>query len=170
MRGGGTTQRASATIWFQVAFALFVLVVGTLVYVLDRSGDSVPFFSLVNIAHLLPSIFGRMGDSLPTFAHAFAFSVLTAVWLGGHERARLSACLMWFGIDTAFEAGQHPQVAERLAQFVPGWFEHLPILEQADSYFLSGTFDAGDLISIAAGAAAAYLMTGYTVPKDLSHE
>ena len=133
---------------------------GTLLYCHGSAGS---------IAHLLPSLFGRISDSLPTFAHAFAFSLLTAAWFGGGRRIGLAACLTWFGVDTAFEVGQHPQIAERLVRFIPDGFGGLPILDQADSYFLSGTFDAWDLTSIAVGAAAAYLLIRCTEPKDEPH-
>jgi len=162
-------QTVAVTNWAQVAVAVFVLFVGTLVYVLDRPGESVLFFSTVNISGLLPSLFGRIGESLPTFSHAFAFSLLTAAWLGEGERIGFSACLTWFGVDTACEVGQHPQISERLVQFIPGWFERLPILKQTDVYFLSGTFDVGDLISIALGAAAAYLVTVCTTSRHIHH-
>jgi len=154
----------------QVAVAVFVLVVGTLVYVLDRPGESVPFFNAISAVQLLPGFFGPVGESLPTFSHVFAFSVLTAAWLGGGKRATLPVCLTWFGIDTAFEVGQHPQIAERLTQYIPGCFERLPILKQADSYFLSGTFDVRDLTSIAVGAAAAYVVTVYPTSRNIPHE
>jgi len=169
--GGGlkTNSAQAAPNWAQVAVALFVLFVGTLVYVLDRSSASVPFFSVVSLADTLPPVFGRMGESLPTFAHVFAFSLLTAAWLGGGERAGLLACLGWFGVDTALEAGQHPQIAEGLVQFIPDSFEGFPILNQADGYFVSGTFDAWDLISIAVGAATAYVLIWCTAPKDEPH-
>ena len=160
---------ASSRIWTQVAVAGFALGLGTLVYVLDRSSASVPFFSAVSLADTLPPVFGRLGESLPTFAHVFAFSLLTAAWLGGGRRIGLTACLAWFGLDTAFEIGQRPQIAERLVQFIPDGFEGLPILAQADSYFLSGTFDTWDLISIAVGAATAYLLIRCTAPKAEPH-
>jgi hypothetical protein len=155
-----------ATSWVQVVVAVSVLVIGALVYVLDRPTGAVPFFTTVSLDGQLPSVFGTIGNSLPTFAHVFALSVLTAAWLGRKKCAGLSACLFWFGLDTAFEVGQHPQVAQRIVQFMPSWFERLPLLEQADTYFLAGTFDTWDLISIAAGAAAAYLAIVCTTPKD----
>ena len=153
----------------QVGVGLFVLFLGALVYVLDRSSGSAPFFSTVSMAHLLPSLFGRLGDNLPTFAHVFAFGLLTAACLGGGRRAGLLACLSWFGIDTAFEVGQHPWLAEQVVQFIPGWFERLPILQYAEAYFISGTFDVRDLMSIAAGAIAACLVNIYTTPRDIRH-
>jgi len=157
---------ASSRIWTQVAVAGFALGLGTLVYVLDRSSASVPFFSAVSLGDTLPPVFGRLGESLPTFSHVFAFSVLTAAWFGGGTRAGLWACVGWFGVDTAFEAGQHPQIAEGLVQFIPDWFEDLPILAQAGSYFVSGTFDGWDLISIAIGAAVAYIAVCWTSLRD----
>jgi len=102
--GGGLKRQvarsASATSWIQVAVAFSVLMLGTLVYVLDRSSESVPFFSAISLADTLPPVFGRMGESLPTFAHVFAFSLLTAAWLGRGRRNAVAACLGWFGMDT----------------------------------------------------------------------
>jgi hypothetical protein len=170
MGGGFKTQGAHGAPvanWVPVAVAFAVFLLGTLVYVLDRPGDSVPFLSAIRLGHRLPSVFGQIGENLPTFAHVFALSVLTAIWLGGRKGAGLLACLSWFGIDTAFEVGQHPQIAERLVQFIPGWFDRLPILAQADAYFLSGTFDVRDLISIVVGAAAAYLLIGCVAPRNI---
>jgi hypothetical protein len=160
---------APATNWTQVAIAVLTLALGTLVYVLDRPAGSVPFFSAIHLAEGWPALFGRIGDSLPTFVHAFAFSVLTAAWLGGARRFALPACLTWFGVDSALEAGQHPRFAQTLADLVPGWFDALPILGRADSYFLRGTFDVIDLISIALGAAAAYLLIRCTGRTEESH-
>ena len=169
MGGRPTTkgvQAAPVTNWTQVAVAVFVLVLGTLVYVLDRSSESVPFFSAVSLAHLLPGLFGRIGESLPTFSHVFAFSLLTAAWFGGGRNTGLAACLVWFGVDAAFEVGQHPQIAPELAQLVPAWFDSLPILSQSGGYFLLGTFDAWDLTSIAMGAGTAYVFISWISSRD----
>ena len=149
--------------WVRAAVGALVLAVGTLVYLFDWPAEQMPIQSAVSLGDVTPVIFGAAGGSLPTFAHAFAFSLLTAAWLGGGDRAGLWACLTWFGSDTAFELGQQPQIAERLVECLPGWFESLPVLAQADSYFLSGTLDAWDLASIGLGAAAAYWITAHTL-------
>jgi len=39
----------------------------------------------------------------------------------------------------------------------PGWFSNIPFIENVPAYFLQGTFDVLDLVSIAVGAVAAYL-------------
>ncbi len=154
----------------QAALGALVLAVGVLVYVFDRPAEQLAFLSAFNFAAVTPAVFGVVGGSLPTFAHTFAFSLLTAAWLGGGKRAGLWACLTWFGIDSVFEIGQQPQIAVNLVEIVPGWFEYLPLLAQADSYFLSGTFDTWDLISIALGAFAAYLITARTITGYRNHE
>lgn len=171
---GGSTDKialhVSATSWVHVPVALVVLVLGVLVYVLDRPSEAAPFLSAISAAHLLPNVFGRLGENLPTFAHVFAFSLLTEAWAGGGKRSCLLVCMTWFGIDSAFEIGQYPKISEQLVQIIPGWLEGLPILGQADAYFLSGTFDTRDLISIAVGAAAAYLVTAYIRPAGVPNE
>ena len=165
-----TVHSETTTNWSQVAVAVFILVLGTLVYVLDRPADSVPFFSGINMAHVFPEVFGRIGESLPTFTHVFAFSLLSAAWFGGSRRIGLAACLVWFAVDAAFEIAQQAWIAQQLGEFIPTWFDSLPILNRANAYFISGTFDTGDLISIALGATAAYLVIRSKTPKSDHHE
>ncbi|HEY5622817.1 MAG TPA: hypothetical protein VIV14_03575 [Gammaproteobacteria bacterium] len=154
----------------ELALGALVLALGTLVYALDRPPDSAPLLSAINLHRFFDDVFGSIGEFLPAFAHVFAFSLFTATWLGGGKRTTLLACVTWFGIDTAFEVGQHPQIAEPLVRMIPGWFEYLPILAQTDTYFLSGTFDDRDLISIAAGAATAYFVHTCIRAGEKRHE
>ncbi len=158
------------TNWCQVLAAFAALGIGALVYVLDRDTTEVPFFSDISLGHLLPSIFGPIGDSLPGFAHVFALSLLTIALFGWGKRVALWACLSWFAVDVAFEAGQHPQIATYVPGIIPGWFERIPILQQVEACFLWGTFDTWDLLSIAVGAAAAYLVAIYMAPRRMKHE
>ena len=155
----------------QLALGLGVLLLGALVYVLDRSPAQVPLLSAFNLFGQLPSVFGPIGDSLPTFAHAFAFAVLSAVILGNSRKVAFWTCLGWFGVDAAFEIGQHPHSAEALSQFLPASFEHLPILTQIESYFVLGTFAVWDLISIGLGAISAYLVLRWSdSTRELTHD
>ena len=155
-----TTNRA------QLAVGVLVLLFGTLVYVLERPVHGAPFFSAVSLSHLFPGVFGPIGYSLPTFTHVFAISLLTAAWFGGGRRVGLVACLGWFGVDVVFEIGQYAPFAHRLAAGIPRWLDGMPILGRADSYFLHGTFDIWDLLSIALGAAAAHFVIRCTAPKE----
>jgi hypothetical protein len=148
-----------------------VLLLGTLVYVLDRSPAQVPVLSALSLFGQLPPIFGAIGHSLPTFAHVFAFSVLSAVVLGNSRSVALWACLGWSGIDAAFEAGQHPLVWERVGALIPSGFSQLVVLAPIKSYFALGTFDARDLLSIALGALCAYLLLRWSLPNtELTHD
>ena len=56
-------------------------------------------------------MFGIVGHSLPTFAHVFAFSLLTAALLTGERKTAITVCLGWFVVEAAFEVGQHPAIA-----------------------------------------------------------
>jgi hypothetical protein len=127
-----------------------VLCAGTWVYVAEREVGTVPFFADMNFSHHAPSVFGALGGSLPTFAHAFAFSIFTALILGPTRRTALSACLTWFFIGVCFEIGQHTAIAPSLASV-------LSPFGSLSSYFLAGTFDLFDLASIVIGAALAYI-------------
>ncbi|MDH3421199.1 MAG: hypothetical protein OEM78_17150 [Gammaproteobacteria bacterium] len=148
------------------ALAVFVLVLGTLVYVLDRPAELVPFFAPFSLAHLTLPLFGKFGQSLPTFTHVFAFSVLTGLLLSGTRRAALAACLSWFTLDTAFEVGQHAAVAGKLMACIPSGLESAPVLRHTRDYFMNGTFDPWDLLSIAVGAVAAYAVILWTAERQ----
>jgi hypothetical protein len=66
-------------------------------------------------------------------------------------------CLAWFTLDCLFEVAQIDSSARWIAQHIPDWFSGVPFLENTASYFLFGTFDVLDLLSIAAGTVAAYV-------------
>lgn len=138
--------------------ALISLCVGVLVYVLDRQVESVYFltewFSLNNEPiHL----FGSAGDYLPTFIHAYAFILLTVAVATPSIINAIFACMAWFTIDSLLEVGQIDSIAQWIALHTPDWFSDIPFLENTTDYFLTGTFDVLDLVSIAAGTLAAYL-------------
>ena len=141
-----------------VSLASAILVLGTLVYVLDRPAQSAPLFSVISLSAQAAPVFGAVGQSFPTFAHVFAFSLLTAVLLGSSRRAAYRACMGWFTVDTAFELGQHAAIATTLADLIPTSLADTPILIHTRNYFVSGTFDPHDLFSIAVGALSAYLV------------
>lgn len=134
-----------------VLIALAVLGSGVWVYIVERVPGAAPFFSAVNLSGRLPSVFGALSGSLPTFAHAFSFSIFTALIMGPTRRAVLWACLSWLLIDTAFEIGQHNVVSSTL-------ISSMPISETLRSYFVAGTFDLFDLLSIFLGVSLAYLI------------
>ena len=154
------------TSWRQVSVGVLVLLLGSLVYVLDRPPESVPFFDTINFSHLVPNFFFPLGGNLPAFAHAFAFSLLTAAWLGGRRHHALYACGFWFSVDCLFELGQHPVLAPQFSQLFPDHFDAISILKHVEMYFVFGRFDNWDLVSIALGASTAYLFVLWTLRMD----
>jgi len=151
------TRSASSRSGFALAVPVIVLLTGALVYLLDRPAASVPFFAQVSLADRFPIGLGMLGLSLPTFTHTFAFSALTATLMGERQKATAVACLSWLVIECAFEFGQSAIVSSRLASLISTRFASLPVLSQTRDYFIYGTFDSWDLLSIGIGAISAYV-------------
>lgn len=146
------------TRWLEIGIVLAALGLGTLVYVFDRPPGFTALPAHVTLFQPTIAVFGSLGQMLPAFVHVFAFSLLTIALIDGGRRAAVLVCSGWFLMDSAFELGQYPPVGTALARFVPSWFEHLPILERTEGFFRYGTFDPLDLLSVAAGALAAYAL------------
>ena len=139
--------------------AAMLLAVGLLVYLLDRPADRIYFIpDGWKFAMGAGQVFGPVGAYLPTFVHVVVFVLISSVLLAPWHFRNMSICLLWFGIDSLFELAQHEAIATRVADIVPSWFEGVIFLENTSSYFLAGTFDPLDLLSIALGSIAAYLV------------
>jgi hypothetical protein len=143
--------------WRQIGIGLIGLLIGSLVYIVDRPPDQTYFvYRLpfdISLHERLPAIFGPIGSVLPDFLHVFAFSLLTAGILGAAKKGQILICLGWFGIDTLFEIGQ---LFPSLGDYVPEWFAQVPFLENTADYFRYGTFDTRDLVAIGLGTICAY--------------
>ncbi len=155
--------------WAQLVVGLAVLLLGTLVYLVDRPPEQAFVLGAFSFCEVTPCVFGRLGQSLPTFAHVFAFILLTAALLGGGQRWAIAICLGWIAMETAFELGQHPALAPVVVKLIPSWFGQVPVLQKTDSYFLHGTFDPGDLLAIALGALAAYAVIHKSRRREVRH-
>jgi hypothetical protein len=151
----------------QILIGLTALLLGTLVYLIDRSPDQTYFVhkSFVNISlhNTLPNLFGFIGNSLPSFIHAFSFILITAGLLHCQKRGCLIICACWFLTDVIFELGQKLRALS--STMVPDWFSGILFLENSKNYFLSGTFDFNDLTAIAFGTILAYLVLSITVKR-----
>ncbi len=154
----------------QIVIGLAALLLGTMVYVVDRPGDQCFVPSAISLFPFTPAVFGVVGHSLPTFVHVLAFCLFTTALLAGGKKTAIAVCLSWFLVEVALELGQHPALAPSLSRLIPPWFAHLPILNKTDSYFLHGTFDPLDMLAIALGALAAYLVIQNTARWRVSHE
>ena len=144
---------------FQVIVAVIVLMIGVLVYLLDRPSASVYFIpNSWSLGANSPSIFGAIGDHLPTFAHTFAFILFTSAVLEPWRWSAVVACAWWGVVGSLFEIAQSDAWAPAIAARVPGWFADWPLLDNVADYFIVGHFDLLDLASIAAATLCAFLM------------
>ncbi|MCI0505716.1 MAG: hypothetical protein L0Z73_06345 [Gammaproteobacteria bacterium] len=141
--------------------AVIVLLLGVLVYAIDRQPGTVYFMSdWMRLGEGRGSVFGLLGRHLPTFVHVYTFILLTmalVVPAGHYRHYLLPVCLGWFVIDCLFEIAQLNFIAHVIAGWAPAWFAGIPFLENTANYFRHGRFDLLDLFSIGLGALAAYL-------------
>lgn len=153
-----------------LAAAFSAAVIGMLVYLLDRQPDSVYFLTdgLSLKEGLLP-VFGSIGYHLPTFIHVYVFILLTVVVTSQGIREVIPICLAWLTVDSVFEVAQAVPFAQWLAVHMPAEFSGIPFLENTANYFLTGTFDVLDLVSIVMGAVAAYLTVMACVSRTTYH-
>ena len=149
---------------FQILLGVVALLLGSLVYLIDRPPDQTYFvYSApvsINLYNIFPVIFGDIGNSLPAFIHVFSFSLITAGLFSCRKRACVIVCLSWLFLDLAFELGQ--KYSALPLKIIPGWFDKIPFLENSADYFRCGTFDMLDIAAIAIGGVAAFLVLTIT--------
>jgi len=150
-------QRINKT---QILIGTIGLLIGSLIYLIDRPPDQTYFVysSPINISlfKVMPTLFASIGNSLPAFIHIFSFIVITAGLIFCRKKGYLIICLSWFLIDCAFEMGQ--KYSTWSSRIIPDWFAGIPFLENTKNFFLQGTFDFIDLAAIALGTVIAYLV------------
>jgi hypothetical protein len=135
--------------------AALLLVVGVIVYAVDRGGAA---YFLIGWA---PSqgkaeLFGPLGNHLPTFVHSLAMILVTAAVLRPWSNLLPAIVIGWVAVECLFEIGQISPFDAHVAAVMPAWFDDVPVLEASADYFLNGTCDPLDFLSIGLGAAAAY--------------
>ena len=150
-----------------LVIAIGTLCIGVLVYVFDRTAQSIYFLpEALSLNQQTGRVFGGIGDSLPTFVHVYAFILLTVVVDIPAGIKLMPVCLGWFTLESLFEDAQFNPIAHWLASHTPNWFSGIPVLENTADYFLLGTFDVFDLLSIAAGTLAAYLTLYFSLGES----
>ena len=120
----------------QILIGLSVLLLGTLVYLIDRSPGQTYFVhkSFVNISlhNTLPNLFGFIGNSLPSFIHVFSFILITAGLMHCQKKGCPIICVCWFLTDVIFELGQKFKALSSI--MVPDGFSGILFLENSKSY------------------------------------
>lgn len=156
---------------FLLTAALGMLTLGVLVYLLDRQPETIYFMpEWLLLTDSFSPVFGILGDQLPTFIHVYAFILLTFVVLSPSLRMLVPICMGWFVLDCILELAQISIFAQLIANHIPSWFAGIPFLENTAGYFLSGTYDLMDIVSIAMGTVVAYLTIRFSIGGDKDHE
>jgi len=144
----------------QILIGVAGLLIGSLVYLIDRPPDQTYFVSSskinISLFNTIPNLFGVIGNTLPDFLHVFSFILITAGLFSCKRRGYIIICLSWFFVDAAFELCQ--KYNSLPLKIIPDWFEGIPFLENTKNYFQRGTFDMVDLVAIAVGTAAGYFV------------
>lgn len=151
----------------RVVVGIFVLLIGTFVYLVDRPADQTYFVNNscpdLSLYGILPALFGKLGGILPAFSHVFAFILITGGLLSCEKKGCLLVTMCWFIVDCAFEIGQH--FDSFAVKLVPEWFNGLPFLENTVNYFQKGVFDWADLFAILVGSITAYWFLVKTIKR-----
>lgn len=149
-----------------LTLAVLLLVVGAFVYAVDRGGTAYFLFGWT-ASHGTAKFFGPIGDHLPTFLHSLAMILATAAVLRPWPRLLPAIALGWFTIECSFELGQLSPLDAYIAATLPAWFGQVPVLEASADYFIHGTCDPLDVLSIGLGTAAAYCIVRLIERGDL---
>ena len=135
--------------------ATLLLATGIAVYAIDR-GSAVYFLSDFTVTPAAGSVFGPLGHHLPTLLHTLAFVLITAAILRPWPRLLPAICATWFVVESLFELGQMAPFDSLIAAAVPAWFDRVHVLRITSDYFIQGTYDPLDILSIGIGAVIAY--------------
>jgi hypothetical protein len=159
--------------WRPTLIGVTTLLIGVLLYLVDRPPDQTYFVRHIGIDlslhDTLPRLFGPFGNSLPAFIHVFSFILITAGLLACRKKGFIIVCLTWFFVDAAFELSQK---YKSLAAIIPDRFAGIPFLENTENFIVHGTFDYVDMTCIFLGASLAYIVLLRTAKngKGWSHE
>ena len=151
----------------QILIGLSALLLGTLIYLTDRSPDQTYFVYKspvkISLHDTLPNLFGIIGNSLPSFVHVFSFILITAGIISSEKKGYIFVCASWFLIDFIFELGQ--RYNSLVLKIIPDWFSGILFFENTKSYFFRGTFDVIDLVAVLIGSITGYFILINTMEK-----
>jgi hypothetical protein len=155
----------------QVLLGCLFLLAGTIEYLVSRPIGSTYFLTklepIQSFFHHVPNLYGKLGLFAPEFFHALAFCLISMAFFST-RKSRITICLVWFSIDSAFELGQ--KYGTQFVEYVPQWFGKAPILENLRNYLVNGRFDIYDLVAIGLGSLTAFFIGELLSKKGGSDE
>lgn len=149
----------------QISIGILALLLGLLVYLIDRPPDTIYFIYKFDISlyKILPNLFGPTGNSLPNFIHPLSFILITAGIVACKRRSYFIICLGWFLANCVFEFGQRLNSSH--LKMLPDWLDGIPFWENFKSFFVHGAFDSFDLAAITIGTICAYCLLLFTMER-----
>jgi hypothetical protein len=143
----------------QFLAGVLCLLAGVMEYLLARPVGSTYFLydfkAVQSVLPRAPGLYGQFGGFAPEFFHPLAFSLISMA-LVSSRKARIVICISWFAINFMFELGQ--RCGAELAEYLPKWFDTLPVFGTLRIFFLNGRFDVYDLVAICLGSLTALLV------------
>ncbi|MCF6217623.1 MAG: hypothetical protein L3J62_04170 [Gammaproteobacteria bacterium] len=157
------SDKKSAHQWLRFFLGIFSLIIGSLVYLVDRPADTsylIP--QSLSLFESSATLFGVAGNYLPTFSHVFAFILITAALSPVRHSTYLLICGAWLIIECLFEMMQHSAINEFIISGLATAVTEQPLVEHAINYFQNGRYNTMDMLSIVAGVIAAYFVLRIT--------
>ena len=138
----------------KLLLAFLVLSLGLLIYLFDRPTNTIIFLQWLPFHINSDFSFGTLGDSLPSFAHTYAFIVISSVFISMRIR---SIVIAWLLLEIFFEIIQLDVVSIYLTN--TAIFNHTDsaLINAIKMYCINGTFDWLDIIAICMGTLLAYI-------------
>jgi hypothetical protein len=103
----------------------------------------------------LPQLLGPLRGPFPEFIHPLAFSLIGMGLFSRTRRSRVWICLTFASMNVLFELGQ--LFDGPALNFIPTWFDNIPVIENTKNFVLNGTFSIIDLLAVLIGTAFAFL-------------
>jgi hypothetical protein len=155
----------------QLMLGAFFLLAGASVYLVSRPIGSTcfldKFHSIQSFFHYLPDIYGKAGMFAPEFFHALAITLLSLAFVSS-RKSRVMICFGWFSINFLFEFGQ--RYGRQFGEYISEWNKAVPAIKNFSDFFVNGTFDVWDLISIFLGSVTAFCIGELTSKKGEINE
>jgi hypothetical protein len=162
-------DHASQTVF--IVISAVALCFGLLVYLWARSSSVyfIPDSSWGWVAHDVIHL--PFSGQLPGFLHTLGLVLMTYVILGGEPfRSQGTAIFTWVALEWMFEIGQHPLVAEAIANLTPAEYNDHPPLNLVDRYFTSGVFDPWDLLAVVLACGVVAWIMQIVQIKEVHHD
>lgn len=142
-----------ALLWAVVG--ALALLLGLTFYYFARPEGTVYALSTWSAANKFSNL--PFAEQAPTFLHCYGFILISAAVIGLKQLSAAAIATMWFIFETLFEIAQATYFARVIETILPEQLQQVFLLENMAPYFIKGSFDWLDLLSLALAALCAYV-------------